>query len=120
MVRTVTPNFSASCSAVTPVRLPRRYSARAKRRDFLRRADGERYPRPEVLHPLGMAAQPPSVPRASASGEPTTRGESTTFHAHRSLTVAALTSAAPTCQGSASQAAHGAGPPPPPPLQPLR
>ena len=32
MVRTVTPKRSASASAVTPVRRPRRYSARAKRR----------------------------------------------------------------------------------------
>src|SRR5882724_9339027 len=35
MVRTVTPKRSASASAVTPVRRPRRYSARAKSRSVL-------------------------------------------------------------------------------------
>src|SRR3954471_22324393 len=35
MVRTVTPKRSAKASAVTPVRRPRRYSARAKSRSVL-------------------------------------------------------------------------------------
>src|ERR1041384_5743245 len=35
MVRTVTPKRSAKVSAVTPVRRPRRYSAKAKRRSVL-------------------------------------------------------------------------------------